>query len=70
MRFTEDRNKNITVRKSNAKLVDINRFRGFGVFEVGESVERVVASVAEVSEILRIDVLWISGNVNWEKGCG
>jgi hypothetical protein len=45
-------------------------FRGFGVFEVGESVERVVTSVAEVSEILRIDVLWVSGNENWEKGCG
>lgn len=69
VRFTEDRDKNVTMRKSNAKLVDINWFRSVGDIKVGESVKRVVANGAEVLEMLRIKVVWVSGNEKWEKGC-
>lgn len=66
--FTKDRDKNRTVRKSNTELVYIDGF-GFGDAEVvGESVERVIASGAEVLKMLRMDVAWVSGNVKWEKG--
>lgn len=63
--FAEDRDKDSTVRQSNAELVNIHWF-GFGE-EVWESVARVVASGAEVSEMLRIDVAWAGGNVNRQK---
>lgn len=69
-RFTENRDKNITMRKSNAKLVDINLFRVVRDIKVGKSVKRVVAYGAEVLEMVRIKVVWVSGNEKWEKGCG
>ena len=58
------------MRKSNAELVDINSFRSVGDIKVGESVEGVVANGAEVLKMVRIKVVWVSGNEKWEKGCG
>lgn len=62
--FAEDRDKNSTVRESNAELVDID---GFDDDVVWEPVAGVVAVGEEVSKTVRIDVAWVGGNVNWEK---
>ena len=62
LRVAEDRDKNDTVRQCNAELADIHGF------ESGrESVGRVVAISEEVSEMVRVHMAWVGGNVNWER---